>query len=174
MTNQFDYKAPPLITTQDDPRRNDDEMGLQFVQGLVYSFQRRYSAETLAFRALRLAWEAIRLAWYAVRDETDGDHLPDVRAALRVVEEHLGAKPGTASLPFVSDELLVQMGDSRFDLKEAWQHMRESNPHLLEYIYGFPKYIETEGEFTQDNVFGFGLSIYEALRRAGDNEEGQR
>lgn len=88
---RFDYKAPPPITRPDDPRRAAEASVVQRAQDLIYTAQKVFADETLAFKALRLAWEATRLAWYAVRDETDGDHLDDVRAALRVVEEHLGA-----------------------------------------------------------------------------------
>lgn len=93
MTNPFDYKAPPLIVGRDDPRRGPAAALVQRAQDLIYTSQKAFAAETLAFKALRLAWEAARLAWYAVRDETDGDHLDDVRRALRAVEEHLKEEP---------------------------------------------------------------------------------
>lgn len=87
---RFDYKAPLLITAPSDPRRRPAAAVLQRAQDLIYAVQKAFAAETLAFKAIRLAWEATRLAWYAATDETDGDHLGDVRRALAAVEEHVG------------------------------------------------------------------------------------
>jgi hypothetical protein len=70
------------------------------------------------------------------------------------------------SLPFVSDELIAKSGDNPIDFKEICRTLAKDNPHLAEYIYGFVKHVEAEGEFTKSNVFNFGLSIYELLRQA--------
>lgn len=78
-----------LIKDPKDSRRAHPADVLQFTQNNIYSVQRLFADSTLAFKALRLAWESVRLAWYAVTDETDGDHLDDVRTALRAVESHV-------------------------------------------------------------------------------------
>jgi hypothetical protein len=87
-------QPPTRITRADDPRREALAGAMQYAQELLYSIQRHFPAETLAFKAIRLAWEATRLAWYAIRDETDGDHLGDVQEALRVAEAHLKGYKG--------------------------------------------------------------------------------
>jgi hypothetical protein len=84
--------APTPITSLGDQRRESLAGAMQYGQDLLHSVQRHFPAESLAFKAIRLAWEAVRLAWYAVRDETDGDHLEDVKTQLRHVEEHLKRK----------------------------------------------------------------------------------
>jgi hypothetical protein len=81
--------APTPITSLGDPRRESLAGAMQYGQDLLYSVQRHFPAESLAFKAIRLAWEAVRLAWYAVRAETDGDHLEDVKLAIKQVEEHI-------------------------------------------------------------------------------------
>ena len=85
----FTYRAPPPITTPDDPRRLVAAVQLEAIEMILASIETRFAPGTLAFHALRLAWEVTRLAWYAVDHESDGDHLGDVRAALGVVEEKL-------------------------------------------------------------------------------------
>lgn len=76
-----------------------------------------------------------------------------------------------ATLPFVSDELITQAGETKMNLERVVRHLNEVNPHLLDYILGFTEYVEVEGVgFNKENVFNFGLSIYELLRRAGESK----
>lgn len=99
-----------LIKDPDDPRRRPAAAVLQRVQDLIYTAQKPFAAETLAFKAIRLAWEATRLAWYAATDETDGDHLGDVRRALGAVEEHVN--PPKRRTP---EEIQQRLDDNFFD-----------------------------------------------------------
>lgn len=74
------------------------------------------------------------------------------------------------SLPFVPDGFIAKSGEDTMNFEEVCRIMGKENPHLLEYIYGFVKYIEAEGRFTNSNVMNFGLSIYELLRQVQANE----
>jgi hypothetical protein len=74
-----------------DPRRRQPAETLERAQAILWATGKLFDPDTLAAKALRLAYEAARVAYYGIIDETDGDHLPDVRQALRVVEEHLEA-----------------------------------------------------------------------------------
>jgi hypothetical protein len=86
---KFPYKAPLPITDPGDPRRRQPAQTLERAQAIIWAMRHLFAKETLAFKALRLAYEAARVAYYAILDETDGDHLPDVREALFQAQRHL-------------------------------------------------------------------------------------
>lgn len=85
----YQTNQPDPITAPDDPRRDTAAARIGLTQSHLITLHRKFAPDTLAFKATRLAWEALRLAWYAATEETDGDHLADVRQALAVVEAHL-------------------------------------------------------------------------------------
>lgn len=85
----LEHETSNLIIDPDDPARSTLAAEVEQVQEQLFDIQRRFSAETLAFKAGSLAYEATRLFWYAVKSEADGGHYDDVAQRLSWVKQSL-------------------------------------------------------------------------------------